>query len=81
MKNRLYTKLAAGRTSLGATHRKRLERKNNARKLSWSVKRIGAQIVKARAEKDHAKDALLTQTLRDLMRKSNPSEEKQEEEY
>ncbi|KAJ6347177.1 hypothetical protein OIU76_003802 [Salix suchowensis] len=136
MKNRLYTKLAGGRTSLGATHRKRLERKNNDKKLRWSVKRIGAdmveigegqkriregqketrkriqeiieegaklkeetnaiskqssenqlrldlmfQIVKARAEKDYAKDALLTQTLRDLMRKSNPSEEKQEEKY
>ncbi|KAI5595432.1 hypothetical protein POPTR_003G152300v4 [Populus trichocarpa] len=42
------------------------------------------QIVKARAENDYAKDALLTQTLRDLMgkrnlSKSNPSEEKQEE--
>ncbi|KAF9686029.1 hypothetical protein SADUNF_Sadunf03G0115900 [Salix dunnii] len=122
MKNRLYTKLAVGRTSLVATNRKRLKRKNNDKKLSWSVKRIGAdmveisegqkriregqkeirkrfqeiieegaklkeetnaiskqssenqlrldlmfQIVKARAEKDYAKDALLTQALRNAV--------------
>uniref|UniRef100_A0A6N2NEF4 Uncharacterized protein n=1 Tax=Salix viminalis TaxID=40686 RepID=A0A6N2NEF4_SALVM len=128
MKNRLSTKLAGGGTSLGATHRKRLERKHNDKKLSWSVKRIGAdmveisegqkriregqkeirkriqeiieegaklkeetnaiskqssenqlrldlmfQIVKARAEKDYAKDALLTQTLRFVILKISVS--------
>ncbi|KAJ6428573.1 hypothetical protein OIU84_023904 [Salix udensis] len=58
------------------------KRKNSERKLSRSIEKIRAdmvgaanqlrldlmfQIVKARAEKDSAKDAFLTQKLRDLM--------------
>ncbi|KAJ6393364.1 hypothetical protein OIU77_022765 [Salix suchowensis] len=70
----METKHVARRHSIGSLQRRRkckLKRKNSEKKLSRSIEKIRAQIVKARAEKDSAKDAFLTQKLRDLMAKQN----------
>ncbi|KAJ6712803.1 hypothetical protein OIU79_008909 [Salix purpurea] len=57
----METKHVARRHSIGSLQRRRM----------CKLKRKNSQIVKARAEKDSAKDAFLTQKLRDLMVKQN----------